>query len=157
MYAQLQHAVQTNDQKNVSSLSTGLVTEYGSTIYAPLAALSAANVALDSGNFAEAKTKLEWVIEKSGRPEYDALARIRLAGVLFDEGKLDDALKTLEAAKPDSSQLGLYHDREGDIWAAKGDLKKAREAWTKAAQATDHQNALARVIELKLANLPQEG
>lgn len=157
MYAQLQHAVQTNDQKNVSSLSTGLVTEYGSTIYAPLAALSAANVALDSGNFAEAKTKLEWVIEKSGRPEYDALARSRLAGVLFDEGKLDDALKTLEAAKPDSSQLGLYHDREGDIWAAKGDLKKAREAWTKAAQATDHQNGLARVIELKLANLPQEG
>lgn len=108
--------------RRTSSLSTGLVTEYGSTIYAPLAALSAANVALESGNFAEAKTKLEWVIEKSGRPEYDAaLARIRLAGVLFDEGKLDDALKTLEAAKPDSTQLGLYHDREGDIWAAKGD------------------------------------
>ncbi|MFR6028446.1 MAG: tetratricopeptide repeat protein [Sutterella wadsworthensis] len=118
--------------------------------YAPLAALSAANVALDSGN-AEAKTKLEWVIEEVGP------SRIRCAHAFASRcslmKKLDDAL-TLEAAKRPAN--GLYHDREGDIWAAKGDLKKAREAWTKAAQATDHQNACAR-HELKLANLPQEG
>lgn len=157
MYAQLQQAVVANDQKNASSLSTGLVTEYGSTVYAPLGALAAANAALQNGNFAEAKAKLEWVIDKSGRPEYDALARIRLAGVLYDEGKLDEALKLLDAAKPNADQRALLLDRKGDVWAAKGDVKKARESWTEAQKAGGPKDPLARVLELKLASLPAEG
>lgn len=157
MYAQLQQAVVANDQKNAASLSTGLVSEYGSTIYAPLGALAAANAALQNGNFAEAKVKLEWVIDKSGRPEYDALARIRLAGVLYDEGKLDEALKVLDAAKPNADQRPLLLDRFGDVWAAKGDVKKARESWAEAQKAGGANNPLARVLELKLASLPAEG
>ena len=157
MYAQLQQAVVANDQKNAASLSTGLVSEYGSTIYAPLGALAAANAALQTGNFAEAKAKLEWVIDKAGRPEYDALARIRLAGVLYDEGKLDEALKVLDAAKPNADQRPLLLDRLGDVWAAKGDVKMARESWAEAQKTGGANNPLARVLELKLASLPAEG
>lgn len=157
MYAQLQQAVVANDQKNAASLSTGLVSEYGSTIYAPLGALAAANAALQNGNFAEAKAKLEWVIDKAGRPEYDALARIRLAGVLYDEGKLDEALKVFDAAKPNADQRPLLLDRLGDVWAAKGDVKKARESWAEAQKTGGANNPLARVLELKLASLPAEG
>lgn len=157
IYAALQSAVATHDVKNVQSLSTGLLTEYGSTIYAPLAAFAAAQTALEGGNADEAKTKLSWVIEKSGRPEYDTVARVRLAGVLFDEGKLDDALAALAAAKPVERQQALVLDREGDIWAAKGDQKKARDAWSQAAGALDADDPLGRVLELKLASLPSEG
>ena len=157
MYAQLRQAVTTNDQKNVDSLSTGLVTEYSSTIYAPLGALAAATAAADTGNFADAKARLTWVIEKSGRAEYDTLARIRLAGVLFDEGSLDEALKALDGAKPDARQKGQLLDRRGDVLAAKGDAKAAREAWDGALTALDANDQLVRVVELKLASLPVEG
>ena len=91
IYAALQNAVATHDLKNVQSLSAGLISEYSSTLYAPLAAFASAQSASDAGDLADAKAKLNWVIEKSGRPEYDTVARVRLAGVLFDEGKLDEA------------------------------------------------------------------
>ena len=94
------------------------------------------------------------VIEKSGRPEYDTVARVRLAGVLFDEGKLDEAAAVLAAAKPAEAQKVLVLDRQGDIWAAKGDLQKARDAWTQAQAALNPQDPLNRVLELKLAALP---
>lgn len=157
MFAQLQTAILSNDTKNTSSLSTGLASEYGSTIYASLGALGAANVAAGSGNFAEAKAKLNWVIEKSGHPEYETLARVRLAGVLFDEGKLDEALTVLAAAKPAKAQENLVLDRQGDVLAAKGSTKEAREAWEKALALTNPTEPFARVIELKLAGLPAEG
>ena len=98
IYAALQNAVATHDLKNVQSLSAGLISEYSSTLYAPLAALASAQSASDAGDLADAKLKLNWVIEKSGRPEYDTVARVRLAGVLFDEGKLDEAAAVLAAA-----------------------------------------------------------
>ena len=98
-YVQLQNAVFHKDVKNVASLTSGLIENYGGTVYAPLAAFGAAQTALEAGNFAEAAAMLNWVIDKSGHPEYDTVARVRLAGVYFDEGKLDDALKVLEAAK----------------------------------------------------------
>ena len=95
IYAALQNAVATHDLKNVQSLSAGLISEYSSTLYAPLAAFASAQSASDAGDLADAKAKLNWVIEKSGRPEYDTVARVRLAGVLFDEGKLDEAAAVL--------------------------------------------------------------
>ena len=154
IYAALQNAVATHDLKNVQSLSAGLISEYSSTLYAPLAALASAQSASDAGDLADAKLKLNWVIEKSGRPEYDTVARVRLAGVLFDEGKLDEAAAVLAAAKPAEAQKVLVLDRQGDVWAAKGDLEKARDAWTQAQAALNPQDPLNRVLELKLAALP---
>ena len=69
IYAALQNAVATHDLKNVQSLSAGLISEYSSTLYAPLAAFASAQSASDAGDLADAKAKLNWVIEKSGRPE----------------------------------------------------------------------------------------
>ena len=137
-----------------SFFSAGLISEYSSTLYAPLAAFASAQSASDAGDLADAKAKLNWVIEKSGRPEYDTVARVRLAGVLFDEGKLDEAAAVLAAAKPAEAQKVLVLDRQGDIWAAKGDLQKARDAWTQAQAALNPQDPLNRVLELKLAALP---
>ena len=153
-YVQLQNAIYQNDTKNVKSIAAGLISEYSSTLYAPLAAFASAQSASDAGDLVDAKAKLNWVIEKSGRPEYDTVARVRLAGVLFDEGKLDEAAAVLAAAKPAEAQKVLVLDRQGDIWAAKGDLQKARDAWTQAQAALNPQDPLNRVLELKLAALP---
>lgn len=153
-YVQLQNAVMMHDAKNIDSISKGLLESFGSTVYAPLAAFSAAQAALAEGNFDAAEARLKWVIEESGRPEYDTIARVRLAGVYFDSGKLDEALKVLEAAKPEARQKAVVLDRQGDIWRAKGDLAKAREAWTNVVKTSPADDPIVRLVEYKLGALP---
>ena len=155
-YVQLQNAVMQKDMKNVASIATGLVSEYGSTIYAPLGALAAASVEAETGNLASAEARLTWVIEKSGREEYDTLARVRLAGVLLSDKRPDEALRQLEAAKPVPDQQALVDDRFGDAWFVKGDVAKARAAWEKALKTASNENAVRLVIERKLAALPPQ-
>ena len=97
---------------------------------------------------------LNWVIEKSGHPEYDTVARVRLAGVYFDEGKLDDVLKVLEAAKPTDAERSLVNDRLADVWRAKGDVAKARALWEELLKTADPNDPILRIVEYKLGALP---
>lgn len=156
-FVQLQNAVYTNDAKNVASISQGLIDHYGSTIYGPLSAFAAAQASLAEGKFDAAAEKLMWVIEKSGRPEYEAVARIRLAGVYFDAGKLDDALAQLDAVKVEGAQKAQVLDRRGDVLRAKGDAAGARVAYEDALKLLDaaSQPSMRRLVELKLGSLPR--
>lgn len=156
-YAQLQQALVHNEAKNVSSLSTGLIDSYGTTIYAPMGALAAAQASLDAGDFTAAESRLKWVIESSKRPEYETLARVRLAGVYFDAGKLDEALKLVDEAKPEPRQVSLVLDRKGDILAAKGDIEGARKSWQEVLDRGAKEfrtDPILRVVEYKLGSLP---
>ena len=156
-YAQLQQALVHNDAKNVSSLSTGLIDSYGTTIYAPMGALAAAQASLDAGDFTAAESRLKWVIESSKRPEYETLARVRLAGVYFDAGKLAEALKLVDEAKPEPRQVSLVLDRKGDILAAKGDIEGARKSWQEVLDRGAKEfrtDPILRVVEYKLGSLP---
>ena len=156
-YAQLQQALVHNDAKNVSSLSTGLIDSYGTTIYAPMGALAAAQASLNAGDFTAAESRLKWVIESSKRPEYETLARVRLAGVYFDAGKLDEALKLVDEAKPEPRQVSLVLDRKGDILAAKGDIEGARKSWQEVLDRGAKEfrtDPILRVVEYKLGSLP---
>ncbi len=154
VYMSLENAVYNRDVKNVASLSNGLIESYGSTIYGPLAAFSAAQVSLAEGNTADAAAKLKWVIEKSGRPEYDTIARVRLAGVYYDEGRFDEALAALAAAKPAEGQKTVVLDRQGDIHRARGDVAKARECWAEVLRTAAQDDPIVRVVEYKLGALP---
>ena len=120
-YVQLQNAIYQNDTKNVKSIAAAEVQE---------------------GNLDLARDRLVWVIEKSGHPEYDTIARVRLAGVELSAKKPEAALKALEPAKPVPDQTALVEDRLGDVYYAMNDFEKARAAWQKA------------VLHYKLASLP---
>ncbi len=153
-YMALQQAALANDVKNIASLSNGLLESYGSTVYAPLGALVASKAALAAGNLDEAAAKLKWIVDQSGRPEFDTIARVRLAGIYFDAGKLDDAIAVLDGAKPTERQNSLVLDRRGDVLAAKGDVKGARECWMKVLEAPYRGAPILKVVEYKLNALP---
>ena len=155
-YVQLQNAIYQNDAKNVKSIAYGLIEDYGTTIYAPLGALASAAAEAQEGNLDVARSRLAWVIEKSGHPEYDTIARVRLAGIELSAKNPQAALKVIEPAKPVPDQVALVEDHLGDIYFAMNDFAKARAAWDKAVAAAGEQSPIRGVLHYKLASLPPE-
>ena len=144
------------DLKNVGSLSEGLIKDYPSTVFAPLGALLSAQADYAASDAAAAEKRLEWVATQDKYPEYQTLARYRLAGIQLDKKDYDAAIATLEAAKPNSTERQLVDSRLGDVYAAKGDLKKAREYWKKTADDAKTTSAMKQYALLRLSTTRAE-
>ena len=96
---------------------------------------------------AGAKSQLEWLIQTKN-PALVPVARLRLAGLLFDQKDYDAALAQLNDAP--QAFAGLYEDRKGDILAAQGKVADARAVWIKAMDTLGAGHPLVPVIKLKL-------
>lgn len=149
LFAQLQGAERASDHKKVRDIATQIIEHYGSTPYAALAALAAAKSDFETGDLAAAKTRLQWTIENAKEDELRDVARLRLARVLLDEKKPDEALKLLETKHGDSF-TGLYADVKGDVLLAQGKRQEARAAYQVALDKSDAASPLRQIIQLKL-------
>ncbi|MCF0254416.1 MAG: tetratricopeptide repeat protein [Duodenibacillus sp.] len=154
-YIQLQNAYAVNDKKNMKSIAEGLMKEYPSHVFASLAALMKAADAVGSGDADAARAALSWVIDKGGQPQYDLVARVRLAGVELQAGNAARAKEVLAAAKPTPRQMTAYLDRLGDAELALGNPEAARKAWADALKADAGDGALTALLNLKLEALPK--
>ena len=81
-----------------------------------------------------------------------AVARLRLAGLLLDAKKYDEALKQVDAAIPEEFKP-LADDRRGDILAAQGKKAEALAAYKAAWKAMDPKVDYRRFTEGKLTAL----
>lgn len=149
LFSQLQGAERASDHKKVRDIAAQMVEHYGSTPYAAIAALAAAKSDFDTGDLAAAKTRLQWAMEHAKEDELRDVARLRLARVLIDEKKPDEALKLLEAKHGDSF-TGLYADVKGDVLLAQGKRAEARAAYQIALDKSDAASPLRQIIQLKL-------
>lgn len=153
IYGQLEQAVQARDAAKVQTLASSIVEHYGRSIYAVLGALQAAKLNAESGDLPKAAEQLRWVIDKSGHDELTMIARVRLAGVLLDEKKFDQALQALSFDAP-ATYLPTVLDRRGDVLAAQNKSEEARAAYAEALAKADAQHPLRAIIQLKLDALP---
>lgn len=152
LYAEVMKQAATNDAKRVGDAADALVSRYGSSAYAPRAQLLAAQASLQARDVAHAKVQLQWVIEHASETGLQDTARLKLASVLLDEKKYDEALKQLDAAHPESF-TGLYADLKGDVLSAQGKTAEARVAYQQAYDKTDAQSAYRNLIQLKMDGL----
>jgi predicted negative regulator of RcsB-dependent stress response len=148
LYDELQNAVSAKDSVKVQRAAGDMQARFGRTTYAQMSGLAAAKSAFDAGDLKTAKARLQWVLEK-GNEEYQALARVRLAGILLDEKAYDEALKVLAGASAPQF-AGAVLDRRGDILVAQNKLAEARSAYQAALAATDKNSPGRQLIELKL-------
>ena len=153
LYAELEKASKMNNTNVVKDSTKILLERFGRTVYAPLAAFHAARLNHEANELTAAQENLQWVIDKSGRPEFVAIARHRLAAVLLDAKQYDAALKLVEGDVP-AEHAVAYADRRGDILFAQGKVGDARAAWQKALEVADAQNPLRGLIQFKLDALP---
>lgn len=143
------------DAKNpqlVADLASKLTTEYAATPFAQLGALLAAKAQVDLGKSKEAQALLQWTVDKAKDPEYAALARVRLAGLLIDDKKESEALALLPVTAPKGFEA-LYADRRGDALSASGKNAEAIAEYQKAWDAVTEGGSLRSVIEEKMQAL----
>lgn len=142
-----------------------LFEQYPDTAYAPLAALISARMLVEQGDLKSARVQLQWVVDRKADPALSAVARIRLAGVLVDEGSAEQALALLEPAA--FAGEGAFEvarlDRQGDVLLALGRTAEALAAWEEALKRAGKQpddareSPLRQLVQLKRDHLAAGG
>ncbi len=137
LYANFTQALAADDAESRETarfVAEQLRAEHGDSGYALLAALQLARRALEDGDLVTAQAELRSVIDADATPTLTALARVRLARVLYEQDRLDDALA--ELARVDDPGLAVEAgELRGDILLAKGDVAGAEAAYAAALQA----------------------
>lgn len=113
-------------------------------IYADVAALRLAGVQVEAGQLDAAIATLRGI---QPDPSLQALVNLRLARLLAETGKADEALKLIGNAA-DSASLEV----RGDALMAAGKRDEAREAYLKALTGLDVASPQRRLVELKLTD-----
>ena len=140
-----------SDPKKQSEAASTLIARHPGSYYASDAALVAAKNAFEAGNHAEARKHLEWVA-KNGVEAHRDIAQLRIAAVLLDEKKYDEALKTLDNVK-DVSYAALAADLRGDVMLAQNRTDEARAAYKSAVEKAGERNPLKQISQTKLEAL----
>ncbi len=117
--------------------------------YADQADLALARAAVERREFDEAARLLRAVAERSGDAELRLVAKTRLARVLVEQGKHDEALALLDVSQS-GAFAALVHETRGDAFAAKGDLAQARTEYDAAIKASTPESGIdSTFVELK--------
>lgn len=177
LYDDLKQAVRLHKDSDAEAIGKRLVDEFTATPYAAQAQLQLAQSSQSGGRLEDARNRLQWVLEfeqqqsladrlngilpsgllSTGRdPALGDLARLRLARVLWDMGKSEDALALLKLTH-DKAFDSLYAELRGDVMLSRNDRSGARAAYEEALKtmAADARNR--EELQQKLDSLADVG
>lgn len=137
--------------QTADALAEQLRTRYPSSSYATFVALAQAKQAAEAGELNAAQQHLRWVMEHAGEATDRALASLRLARVLLDQGQAQAAQDALSKDIPASS--AALAELRGDIARAQDKPQDARQAYQEALANLPPDSGQAALIKLKLDGL----
>lgn len=152
MFDEVERVVTAADSAKIDRAFADMKDRFASTTYAHQAGLLVAKHYYSVGKVDAAKAALGWVVDKSSDPAYQAIAKLRLAGVLMDSKAFDEALKQLGGSFPASFDA-LVADRKGDILLLQGKRNEAIAEYEKAFKNFDQRTEYRRLVEVKLNSL----
>jgi predicted negative regulator of RcsB-dependent stress response len=132
----------------IKAASTALRDDYARSGYTARGVLVAAWALQQRKDLDGAREQLQWLASDKADPAFQAVARLRLAGVLLAQKQYGPALDQLKGTAPDGF-AALYADRRGDILAAQGQKSQAKQAWEDALKALGTDSA-AQIVQLKI-------
>ncbi|CAN5535457.1 tetratricopeptide repeat protein [soil metagenome] len=152
MFDEFEKATQAADLDRTARVFADLKDRYPSTAFTGQAGLLTAKLQFDKGQADNAIATLNWVADSAKESHYQTIAKLRIAGILMDQKKYDEALKQLDGAS-DKDFASLIEDRRGDILMAQGNKEGAKLAYAKAWQTMDPTVDYRRLVEAKLTAL----
>ena len=149
LFDEVDRAAQASDADVATRIFADMKSRYPRAAFTQQAGLVAARAAAEKGKLDDAQASLAWVVDTAGESEYRAIARLRLAGLLLDAKKFDEALKQVDGIDvPEFAALAA--DRRGDILLTQGKSEEAKAAYEKAWNAMDPKIDYRRLVEAKL-------
>jgi predicted negative regulator of RcsB-dependent stress response len=142
LYSAMSQAAMEQNASKVGVLADELLAKHGGSVSAELAALQAAQLALEAGDAKTARTRLEFAVASKADPLLREMARLRLAALQFDSKELDAALETLKTA-PAEAFNARFDDLRGDILFAQGKRDEARAAYKAGVEAASKEGQQA--------------
>lgn len=142
----------TSDASSTMAQTDALINQYPDSSYAALGALVGARGAYRNHDSKAAKRLLEWARTHAKVLEVPAIASLRLARILSEEGRYDEALKQLDSVS-NSNFEALRNELRGDVLRAKGDSDGARSAYQEILKNEDIPQSLRSNIQSKLDDL----
>ena len=130
-YDDLKKAADANKSEDAEKAAQRLIYGYSDTPYAAEAALRIAQLEVADGKLDDAARNLTWVTAHASDEGLKHIARLRQARVLWQQKKIDDALKLIDI-KETGTFDALYQELRGDLKLAQGDRAAAVEAYRKA-------------------------
>jgi predicted negative regulator of RcsB-dependent stress response len=152
LYDEIEQAVGGGKLDAASGMLKTMQDRYGSSAWAQQGALLVAKAQWDSKQPDAAIASLQWVATRGAEAEMQTVARLRLAGILIEQKKYDEALRELDAATAKNFE-GLVADRRGDVLLAQGKTDDAKAAYQKAHGALSDRAEYRRIVEAKLVAL----
>ncbi|MDR7376782.1 putative negative regulator of RcsB-dependent stress response [Rhodoferax ferrireducens] len=152
LYDEVDRASKAGDVAKVERAFSDMKDKYGRTTFAQQAGLLAAKTLFEKGNADAAKAALTWVADQSSDEGYQAVARLRLAGVLLEAKSYDEALKLLSGSFGKEFEP-LVADRKGDVYALQDKKADAIAQYQIAYKGLDAQDDYQRIVEVKLNSL----
>lgn len=137
------------DQTRVEQAFGDLKAGYAGTPQAAQAGFLLARSLVEAAKPDEAREVLAWVAANAGDDGFKALAKLRLASVLTEQKKYDEALAQLSGSLPAAFD-GVAADHRGDILMLQEKRTEALEQYTKAYKAMSEDVEYRRLVEVKL-------
>lgn len=141
--------------QQINDLVKRITEEHGNLLYADLARLIQARVAVEAGQFDIAMATLRAEMAQGHDDFSKGRARIDLARLHNDRQQYNEALGLLGENIPDGLMPQMLEVR-GDALKGQGHMAEAREAWQKALDQAKEQNAVLYGLKLKLDDLTAE-
>jgi predicted negative regulator of RcsB-dependent stress response len=152
LYEEVERIAAGGDAARLDRALGDMKDKFGRTAQAQQALLLGAAVHATAGRSDAARAALSWVAEEGRDAGYQAVARLRLAGLLLDAKSYDEALKQLTASFP-AEFTALAADRRGDVYLAQGKKAEAGAEYQKAWAGLDAASSYRQVVDVKLATL----
>jgi predicted negative regulator of RcsB-dependent stress response len=151
-FSAMTDALEKNDATAARKIADGLIKDYPKSPYADQAQLAMARLYVDAGELANADAPLRQVMENSKDSDLKEIARLRLARVLIDQGKPDEAISTL-GSSPTPAFAALSHQVRGDALLAKKNPSGAAAEYKLALATSDARSPDTALLALKIADL----
>ncbi|MES2423837.1 MAG: tetratricopeptide repeat protein [Pseudomonadota bacterium] len=149
LYDEVERAAQAGDIARLERALTDIRDKFAGTAQTQQAVLLGAKVLYEKGKVEASRDALTWVAGKASDEGYQAVARLRLAAVLMEGKRYDEALAQLNEKFPPSF-AALVSDRKGDVLAAQGKSAEARTAYQTAYNTMEPGADYRRLVEVKL-------
>lgn len=152
MYQQIIDATSEGQHDVVRAQAAAIIESSPKSGYAVLGSLLAARSAYAQKDLDAAKNHLFWVIQNADKPTFKDVARIRLARVLVEENRLNEARANLDGVEARSFSPTVDEIR-GDIRMIEGDIAGAREAYRRILSADNVSSATRERVQMKVDDL----